>query len=258
MADAPEKNQLSPDAQAAQKAKIGAEKALQEPPRVIAGLPVGPRAKVAGKTKVSRGMAIAKVSVFVASFYPLARLGILGAMNDLGANPIEFITRSTGLWALVFLCITLAITPARRLTGSNNLIRFRRMLGLFCFFYATLHLTTYVWFDQWFAWGAIAKDIAKRPFILVGFSGFILLLALAATSPKIAARKLGRNWGRLHKLIYAVAILALLHFWWMKAGKHDFKLPIIYGAILGALLLFRVAWWAKSRAQSTRLMARAK
>jgi sulfoxide reductase heme-binding subunit YedZ len=189
----------------------------------------------------------AKVAVFLGGLYPLARIVLLGFTGGLGANPIEFITRSTGLWTLVFLCITLAVTPVRRLTGLNALLRFRRMLGLFAFFYVVLHFTTYIWFDKWFDVFAILKDIVKRPFILVGFSAFVLLIPLAVTSPKAMVRKLGRSWQTLHKLIYPIAVLAILHFWWMKAGKHDLILPKIYGAIVVVLLAWRVVVWLRSR-----------
>jgi methionine sulfoxide reductase heme-binding subunit len=189
----------------------------------------------------------AKVAVFLGGLYPLARIVLLGFTGGLGANPIEFITRSTGLWTLVFLCITLAVTPVRRLTGLNALLRFRRMLGLFAFFYVVLHFTTYIWFDKWFDVFAILKDIVKRPFILVGFSAFVLLIPLAVTSPKAMVRKLGRRWQTLHKLIYPIAVLAILHFWWMKAGKHDLVLPKIYGAIVVVLLAWRVVVWLRSR-----------
>jgi len=189
----------------------------------------------------------AKVAVFLGGLYPLARIVLLGFTGGLGANPIEFITRSTGLWTLVFLCITLAVTPVRRLTGLNALLRFRRMLGLFAFFYVVLHFTTYVWFDKWFDVFAMLKDIVKRPFILVGFSAFVLLIPLAVTSPKAMVRKLGRRWQTLHKLIYPIAVLAILHFWWMKAGKHDLILPKIYGAIVVVLLAWRVIVWLRSR-----------
>ena len=188
----------------------------------------------------------AKVAVFLGGLYPLARIVLLGFTGGLGANPIEFITRSTGLWTLVFLCITLAVTPVRRLTGLNALLRFRRMLGLFAFFYVVLHFTTYVWFDKWFDVFAMLKDIVKRPFILVGFSAFVLLIPLAVTSPKAMVRKLGRRWQTLHKLIYPIAVLAILHFWWMKAGKHDLILPKIYGAIVVVLLAWRVIVWLRS------------
>ncbi|CAM2150093.1 Protein-methionine-sulfoxide reductase heme-binding subunit MsrQ [Pararobbsia alpina] len=194
-----------------------------------------------------RRIVIAKVLVFIAALYPLARLIVFGVTGHLGANPIEFITRSTGLWTLVFLCITLAVTPLRRLTGRAELVRFRRMLGLFAFFYGVLHFTTYFWFDQWFDLHAIYKDIFKRPFITVGFAAFVLLIPLAATSFQAAVRKLGRRWQTLHRAIYAIAVLAILHFWWMKAGKHDLELPEIYGSIIAALLAFRIVWAIRAR-----------
>ena len=203
-------------------------------PRVVA-LPVD--------RAVRRGAAAfkwVKPVVFAASLYPLARLVLFGLTDRLGANPVEFITRSTGLWALVFLCITLAITPLRRLTGFNLLTRLRRMLGLFAFFYAALHFTTYVWFDQWFDLASIAKDVFKRPFITVGFAAFVLLVPLAATSSRAMVRRLGRRWQLLHRSVYLIAVLAILHFWWMKAGKHDLILPEIYGAIVLALLAARL------------------
>jgi sulfoxide reductase heme-binding subunit YedZ len=195
----------------------------------------------------------AKVAVFLGGLYPLARIVLLGFTGGLGANPIEFITRSTGLWTLVFLCITLAVTPVRRLTGFNALLRFRRMIGLFAFFYVVLHFTTYIWFDKWFDVFAILKDIAKRPFIMVGFAAFVLLIPLAITSPKAMVRKLGRRWQTLHKLIYPIAALAILHFWWMKAGKHDLILPKIYGAIVVVLLAWRVIVWLRGRLTKARM-----
>ena len=194
-----------------------------------------------------RWIAPAKVAVFIAALYPLARIVVFGLTDRLGANPIEFITRSTGLWTLVFLCITLTVTPLRRLTGVSALLRFRRMLGLYAFFYAALHFTTYVWFDKWFDAAEILKDIGKRPFIAVGFAAFLFLIPLAATSPRAAARKLGRRWQTLHRAIYAIAALAILHFWWMKAGKHDLILPEIYGAIVVALLGWRMLAWARAK-----------
>jgi methionine sulfoxide reductase heme-binding subunit len=209
-------------------------------------------AGAAGRQAAPRGMsgqAWAKILVFAAGLYPLGRLVLFGVTGALGANPIEFITRSTGLWTLVFLCITLAITPARKLSGYNGLVRFRRMLGLFAFFYATLHFVTYIWFDQWFDVSSMLDDIVKRPFITVGFAAFVLLIPLAATSPRAMVRRLGRNWQRLHRAIYVIAALAILHFWWMKAGKHDLELPKIYGTIVVALLGWRVAnaWRATRR-----------
>ena len=167
----------------------------------------------------ARWIAPVKIAVFIAAWYPLARIVLFGVTDRLGANPIEFITRSTGLWTLVFLCITLAVTPLRRLTGIAALLRFRRMLGLYVFFYATLHFTTYLWFDKWFDVAAILKDIGKRPFITVGFAAFVLLIALAVTSPRAMVRKLGRRWQTLHRAIYAIGVLAILHFWWMRGGQ---------------------------------------
>jgi sulfoxide reductase heme-binding subunit YedZ len=188
-----------------------------------------------------------KIVVFVAMLFPLARLVLLGATGGLGANPIEFITRSTGLWTLVYLCITLAITPVRRLTGVTALARFRRMIGLFAFFFAVLHFTTYIWFDKWFDVAAMLKDIGKRPFITVGFAAFVLLIALAVTSPRAMVRKLGRRWQTLHRAVYVIGALAILHFWWMKAGKHDLLLPKIYAAIMVGLLGWRLLVWLRER-----------
>jgi sulfoxide reductase heme-binding subunit YedZ len=172
----------------------------------------------------------AKMLVFLGGLYPLARILVLGFTGGLGANPIEFITRSTGV---------------------NALLRFRRMVGLFAFFYVVLHFTTYIWFDKWFDVFGILKDIAKRPFIMVGFAAFVLLIPLAVTSPKAMVRKLGRRWHSLHKLIYPIAVLGILHFWWMKAGKHDLLLPKIYGAIVVALLAWRLIVWAKGKASAS-------
>ncbi|ADG16909.1 Ferric reductase domain protein protein transmembrane component domain protein [Paraburkholderia atlantica] len=200
----------------------------------------------------ARWVVPAKVAVFIAALYPLARLVLFGLTERLGANPIEFITRSTGLWTLVFLCVTLAVTPLRRMTGVAALVRFRRMLGLYTFFYATLHFTTYLWFDKWFDVAEIVKDIGKRPFITVGFAAFVLLIALAVTSPRAMVRKLGRRWQTLHRAIYVIGALAILHFWWMKAGKHDLLLPKIYGAVMIALLGWRLVVWIRERRMTTR------
>lgn len=161
--------------------------------------------------------------------------------DALGANPIEAITRASGDWTLRFLLITLAVTPLRRLTGLNWLLRLRRMLGLFAFFYASLHFTTYLWLDQFFDLQAIAKDILKRPFITVGFAAFVLLIPLAATSTHAAMRRLGgRRWQALHRSVYAIAILGVVHYWWLV--KADIREPLLYAAILALLLGLR-AWW---------------
>jgi sulfoxide reductase heme-binding subunit YedZ len=222
-------------------------------PRDAAQAPAGRAAGRRAAVTTPAPLKWAKAAVFLAGLYPLGRLILFGVTDNLGANPIEFITRSTGLWTLIFLCITLAITPVRRLTGWHGLLRFRRMLGLFAFFYVALHFTTYFWFDQWFDLAAIWKDVVKRPFITVGFSAFVLLIPLAATSPRAMVRKLGgRRWQRLHRLIYLIALLAILHFWWMKAGKHDLLLPKIYGSIVLVLLATRLVWWVRARAGKTR------
>ncbi|QSI78318.1 sulfite oxidase heme-binding subunit YedZ [Niveibacterium microcysteis] len=189
----------------------------------------------------SAQITLAKLALFVLCLLPLGWY-LNGLWHDqLGANPIEAITRASGEWTLRLLLATLAVTPLRRLTGWHWLIRLRRMLGLFVFFYASLHLATYVWLDQFFDWAAIAKDIVKRPFITVGFAAFVLLVPLAATSSNFAIRRLGgRRWQALHRSVYAIGVLAVLHFWWLV--KRDVTEPLIYGLIL-ALLLGARAWW---------------
>jgi sulfoxide reductase heme-binding subunit YedZ len=184
----------------------------------------------------------AKWIVFGLSLLPLLRLIALGFQDRLSANPIEFITRATGDWTLYFLCLTLAVTPLRRLTGLNALIRFRRMLGLFTFFYASLHFLTFIWFDHFFDLAEMVSDILKRPFIAMGFSAFVLLVPLALTSNDFMLRKLGRRWSVLHRLIYLIAILALLHFWWMRAGKNNFTEPLVIAAVIAVLLALRLIW----------------
>lgn len=220
---------------------------VTETPRTPPGAKAPAKASTKRPTSGARWIVPAKIVVFIAAWFPLARIVLFGVTDRLGANPIEFITRSTGLWTLVFLCITLTVTPLRRLTGIAAFVRFRRMLGLYAFFYATLHFTTYLWFDKWFDVAAILKDIGKRPFITVGFAAFVLLIALAVTSPRAMVRKLGRRWQTLHRAIYVIGALAILHFWWMKAGKHDLILPKIYGAIVVALLGWRLILWLRER-----------
>jgi methionine sulfoxide reductase heme-binding subunit len=198
----------------------------------------------------AKRLGLVKALIFLACLLPLFRLIALGVTQNLGANPIEFITRSTGLWTLVMLCLSLAVTPIRRLSGWSWLLRLRRMLGLFCFFYVVLHLSTWVWFDHWFDVSDMWKDIVKRPFITVGFVAMLLLWPLALSSNHFAMRKLGRNWARLHRLVYLIAALAMLHFWWMRAGKNNFLEPIIYGAILALLLGYRIYIALKSRVQA--------
>jgi len=186
-------------------------------------------------------MPLLKFVIFILSLLPFAWYG-WGAWHDtLGANPIEAVTRGMGTWTLNFLLITLAVTPLRKLTGWHAALRLRRMLGLFTFFYAVLHLTSYLWFDQFFDWGEIARDILDRPFITVGMAAFVLLIPLAATSSNFAIRKLGgRRWQALHRTVYAIGILAVLHYSWLV--KADQSQPLLYGGILVVLLGLR-AWW---------------
>lgn len=186
-----------------------------------------------------------KALTFLLCLIPLARLGWLGLNDGLGANPIEFITRSTGTWTLVFLMITLSVTPLRRITGWNGLIRFRRMLGLFAFFYVCLHFTTYIWLDQFFGWAEIVKDVIKRPFITIGFACFVLLIPLAVTSTNAMQRRLKRRWQQLHRLIYLIAIGGVVHYWWLV--KKDITQPAIYALVLAVLLGFRLAYYWKQR-----------
>ncbi|SCK44521.1 sulfoxide reductase heme-binding subunit YedZ [Variovorax sp. HW608] len=190
----------------------------------------------------------AKPVVFVLCLLPFAWL-FYGALTDgLGANPAEHLIRSAGDWTLRFICIVLAVTPLRVITKTNALARFRRMLGLFAYFYVVFHLLSYSWFDMGFELQDIAKDIAKRPFILVGFSAFLLLTPLAATSFNRAIRALGaKRWQLLHRLVYLIAGLGLLHFFWMRAGKHNFAEVFVYAAIIGVLLGWRVWNFASKR-----------
>ncbi|HTS53222.1 MAG TPA: protein-methionine-sulfoxide reductase heme-binding subunit MsrQ [Burkholderiales bacterium] len=192
-----------------------------------------------------------KAALFALCLVPLARLAWLGTHHGLGANPIEHITHSTGWWTLCFLLITLSVTPLRRLTGWNWLLRLRRMLGLFAFFYVCLHFVTYVWLDQFFDWRGMLKDIAKRPFITVGFTAFVLLIPLAATSTNAMVRRLGaKRWQQLHRAVYVIATLGVLHFWWLV--KKDIREPLIFGTLLGLLLLIRLFYLRRKIGASTR------
>ncbi len=199
-----------------------------------------------------------KRSLFVLALLPLARVIWLGFHDRLGANPIEFITRARGDWPLYFLCMTLAITPLRRLTGQTWLLKLRRMLGLYCFFYACLHFTTFIWFDHFFDLAEMWKDVKKRPFITVGFTAFLLLWPLALTSTNAMVRRLGRRWQSLHRLVYLIAVLAILHFWWMRAGKNNFGEPILFGSIIALLLGARLAFrWQQARTAARSLAVEA-
>ena len=174
---------------------------------------------------------------------------IYAAFNDLlGANPAEALTRQTGDWTLRGLCLVLAITPLREITGTPALLRFRRTLGVSTFIYACLHMLCYAWFDQGFAFDDIWRDILKRPFIWLGFGGLLAMLPLALTSFNAAILLLGvKRWQNLHRLVYAVAVLAVLHFFWMRAGKNDFTEVLVYAAVLGILLAWRVRHAVQSR-----------
>jgi methionine sulfoxide reductase heme-binding subunit len=190
----------------------------------------------------------AKPALFVLALLPLASLVWGAVANTLGANPAEALIRSTGDWTLRLLCLTLAVTPLRQITGWAALARFRRMLGLFTFFYGVLHFLCFAWLDMGLDLAAIVSDIPKRPFILVGTAALLLMVPLAATSFNRAIKALGAaRWQALHKSVYAVALLALLHFFWMRAGKNDFAEWSIYAAVLGVLLGWRV-WKRLQRA----------
>jgi sulfoxide reductase heme-binding subunit YedZ len=184
-----------------------------------------------------------KPVVFLACLIPLALLGWKAYGGALGANPIEVITHATGDWTLRFLLITLAVTPIRKLTGQLWMIRYRRMFGLFAFFYGTLHFLTYIWLDKFFDLHEMLHDVAKRKFITVGFTGFVLLIPLALTSTTGWIRRLGgKRWQALHRLIYFSAIAGVIHYWWLV--KADVHLPLAYGVILAVLLAYRIAVWA--------------
>ena len=189
-----------------------------------------------------------KFLVFVLCLLPLAWL-IWGIVADqLGANPAEALLRATGDWTLRFLCIVLAVTPLRQALKLPALARFRRMLGLYAFFYAMLHLLCYAWFDMGLDWGEIVLDIPKRPFILVGFATWVILLLLTITSPHRMVRLLGgRRWQWLHRLVYLCVPLALLHFFWMRAGKNNFAEVWVYALILGLLMLWRLVHALRNR-----------
>ncbi|MEC5159091.1 MULTISPECIES: sulfite oxidase heme-binding subunit YedZ [unclassified Janthinobacterium] len=192
-----------------------------------------------------------KVALFLLSLLPFGRMVWLSATGQL-VEPLEFLTRGSGDWTLYFLCITLALTPLRRLAKWNWLVKLRRMLGLFVFFYAALHFTTFLWFDHFFDLAEMWRDVLKRPFITVGFSAFVLLIPLAATSSNAMVRRLGgKRWQWLHRLVYLIAPLAILHFWWMKAGKNNFAQPILFGLIVALLLGIRL-YWARSKAAAAK------
>ena len=190
----------------------------------------------------ARQIGAVKAAVFALALVPVAKMAYLTVTQQL-VEPIEHITRGTGDWVLYFLCLTLAVTPLRKFTGWNWLLKLRRELGLFAFFYAFLHFMTFLWFDHFFDVAAMWKDVLKRPFITVGFTAFVLLIPLAVTSTNAMIRRLGgKRWQWLHRLIYLIAPLGILHFWWMKAAKQNFQEPIIFGLIVAVLLGLRMYW----------------
>jgi sulfoxide reductase heme-binding subunit YedZ len=191
----------------------------------------------------------AKPCVFVLALLPLAYLLFALLHDALGANPAEALLRGTGLWTLRMLCVLLLVTPLRESMGWVGLARFRRMLGLFVFFYALLHFLAYVWLDQSGQWEDILRDIPQRPFILVGLLALLLLLPLALTSFNAAIRQMGAaRWRSLHRAVYLIALLAILHFFWMRSGKRNFDQVALYAAIIGVLLAWRLRRWFNRRA----------
>jgi sulfoxide reductase heme-binding subunit YedZ len=201
-----------------------------------------PTTVIAAKTLV-HALALVPLSILAWQFWDVYRTG----SDALGADPVAEVEHRLGLWALRFLMAALAITPLRQLTGQAVLVRFRRMIGLYAFAYACLHLTAYLVLDLRGYWTQIFEEIAKRPYITVGFTAWLLLLPLAITSTQGWIRRLGRNWGRLHKLVYAAGVLAVLHFWWLV--KSDIREPALYAGILAALLGWRAwKWLARRRA----------
>ncbi len=197
-----------------------------------------------------------KAAIFVAALIPFIRMVVLSVMGAL-PDPLAFITHSSGDWALYFLVITLCVTPVRRLLKWNWLVRLRRMVGLYAFFYAFLHFTAFLWFDHFFDVAAMWKDVIKRPFITVGFIAFVLLIPLAVTSNNAMIRKLGgKRWQWLHRLIYLIAPLGILHYWWMKAAKNNIGQPLLFAVIVAVLLGARVYWSVtkkKAQAQPARV-----
>ena len=189
-----------------------------------------------------RQVSTVKGALFVLALVPFLVIAYRVVEGNL-VEPIEYITRATGDWTLYMLCITLAVTPLRKLSGWNWLARMRRMIGLFTFFYALLHFTAFIWFDHFFDFASMWRDVLKRPFITVGFTAFVLLIPLAVTSTNAMMRRMGgKRWQWLHRLIYVIAPLGVLHFWWMKAGKNDFAEPILFTVIVAVLLGFRLYW----------------
>lgn len=196
-----------------------------------------------------------KTGVWIGALTPLAILIVRGLNDDLGANPIEKITHWTGLASLICLLVTLAVSPLRRISGFNELIKLRRPIGLFAFFYAVMHFLTYLVLDLFFDFSVVIEDIMDRPYITVGFSAFVLLIPLAITSTKGWIRRLGKRWSMLHALVYVSSALAILHYWWKE--KADIRDPLIFAIVLALLMVFRLPWLKQTRARRERAAARA-
>lgn len=195
-----------------------------------------------------------KIAVFLACSVPAGQLVYNALTENLGVNPIETITRFTGSWALIILLATLAVTPLRKITGLNQLIKLRRMLGLFAFFYVCLHFATYLVLDHFFDFQIVVKDVVKRPYVTAGFTAFVLMIPLAITSTSGMIRRLGKRWQQLHRLVYVAAIAAVIHFYWLV--KADIRRPVLYGSVLALLLGYRLfSKW--SSLPGARLTARA-
>ena len=182
---------------------------------------------------------VLKPTLFLACLIPFGQLAYAAYTENLGANPIEYITHFTGDWSLIFLLASLGVTPLRKISGWNGLIKYRRMLGLFAFFYAVLHFATYMVLDHFFDFDAIVKDVIKRPYVTAGFTAFVLMIPLAITSTAGMIRKLGKRWQKLHRLVYLIAVAGVLHFYWLV--KADTRRPLQYGAVLVLLLGYRLA-----------------
>ncbi len=202
-------------------------------------------------SRIEQQLVSIKALIWALCLLPAGRL-LVGAFTDqLGANPIEFITRSTGTWTLVLLCITLSVSPLKQLLNWPWLLRLRRLVGLFAFFYASLHCLTWVWFDQWFDLSDMWRDIVKRPFITVGFTAFVLLIPLAMSSNKASMKRLGRRWSQLHSLVYLISVLGVLHYYWLV--KKDITQPVIYAGVVSLLLAWRVPrLWRRYKSTSAR------
>jgi methionine sulfoxide reductase heme-binding subunit len=185
--------------------------------------------------------ALFRWTIFAAALVPAAALVYWTLTGETGPNPIDFITDTTGTTAITFLVLTLTVTPLRRISGRNELIKLRRMLGLFAFFYACLHVLTWSVLDWFFDWPSMLDDIVKRPFITIGMATFLLLLPLAITSTTGWIRRLGRRWTQLHRLVYIAAVTATIHFWWVV--KADFRQPRLWALALSVLFGFRAWWW---------------